>query len=106
MVEDTQYRSMYVYLLNCMYVWSHIHSSTVVLSSMVTSMYGYHILLYQRMDQPGKVPIPSRGQLDSREKRLVLCIRSRLRIWPREEGSAVPSRVSLPILHTLLILIG
>ena len=28
------------------------------------------------------------------------CLRSRLRIWSRETGSAVPSRVSLPILHT------
>ena len=28
------------------------------------------------------------------------CPRSRLRIWSRETGSAVPSRVSLPILYT------
>ena len=30
----------------------------------------------------------------------VPCPRSRLRVWSRELGSAVPSRVSLLILHT------
>ena len=45
------------------------------------------------MDQPGKVANPARGQLN-REK-IFPCPRARLRIWSRETGSAVPSRVSL-----------
>ena len=45
------------------------------------------------MDQPGKVANPARGQLN-REK-IFSCPRACLRIWFRETGSAVPSRVSL-----------
>ena len=47
------------------------------------------------MDQPGKVANPARGQLN-RENKIPLspCV---LRIWSREMGSAVPSRVSLLI---------
>ena len=48
------------------------------------------------MDQPGKVANPARGQLN-RGKLISLCSRARLRIWSRETGSAVPSRVSLLI---------
>ena len=47
------------------------------------------------MDQPGKVANPARGQLN---RELIFprpC--SCLRIWSRETGSAVPSRVSLLI---------
>ena len=40
-------------------------------------------------DQPGKVANPARGQLDRENVRL--------RIWSRETGSAVLSRVSLLI---------
>ena len=47
------------------------------------------------MDQPGKVANPARGQLNREKKNP--CPRSRLRIWPRETGSAVPPRVSLLI---------
>ena len=47
-------------------------------------------------DQPGKVANSARGQLN-REKIIPPCPRSRLRIWSRETGSAVPSRVSLLI---------
>ena len=39
---------------------------------------------------------PARGQLN-REKCFFPCPRSRLKIWSRETGSAVPSRVSLLI---------
>ena len=46
------------------------------------------------MDKPGKVANPARGQLN-REK--FPCPRACLRIWSRETGSAVPSRVSLLI---------
>ena len=48
------------------------------------------------MDQPGKVASPARGQLN-RENEDFPCPRSRLRIWCRETGSAVLSRVSLLI---------
>ena len=48
------------------------------------------------MDQPGKVTNPGRGQLN-RESLFFCCPRSRLRIWSRETGSTVPSRVSLLI---------
>ena len=47
------------------------------------------------MDQPGKVANPARGQLD-REK-IFPCPRACLRIWSRETGSVVLSRVSLLI---------
>ena len=47
-------------------------------------------------DHPGKVANPARGQLN-RENYFSPCPRSRLRIWSRETGSAVPSRVSLLI---------
>ena len=57
---------------------------------------GHHIA--QSIDQPGKVANPARGQLN-REMN-IFCPRSRLRIWSLERGSAVPSRVSLLILHT------
>ena len=48
------------------------------------------------MDQPGKVANPARGQLNTQDEYFP-CPRSRLRIWSREMGSAVPSRVSLLI---------
>ena len=51
------------------------------------------------MDQPGKVANPARGQLN-REK-IFPCPRACLRIWSRETGSAVPSRVSLLIISIL-----
>ena len=48
------------------------------------------------MDQPGKVANPARGQL-KQGKLIFPCPRACLRIWSREMGSAVPSRVSLLI---------
>ena len=45
--------------------------------------------------QPGKVANPGRGQLN--RENVFPCLRSRLRIWSRETGSAVLSRVSLLI---------
>ena len=51
----------------------------------------------KRNDQPGKVANPARGQLNRENEYLFPCPRSRLRIWSRETGSAVPSRVSLLI---------
>ena len=50
------------------------------------------------MDQPGKVANPDRGQLNREIE--FSCPRACLRIWSRETGSAVPSHVSLFILHT------
>ena len=57
-------------------------------------MYGH--TYSKSMDQPGKVANPARGQLN-RQNVFFLSPRSRLRIWYRETGSAVPSRVSLLI---------
>ena len=65
-----------------------------VLFTCTVCMYGH--TYSKNMDQPGKVANPARGQLD-REKRIFPCPRSRLGIWSRETGSAVPSRVSLLI---------
>ena len=47
------------------------------------------------MDQPGKVANPNCGQLN--KKMNISLSRSCLKIWSRETGSAVPSRVSLLI---------
>ena len=49
------------------------------------------------MNQPGKVANPARRQLNRENKYFPVCPRSRLRVWSRETGSAVPSRVSLLI---------
>ena len=46
------------------------------------------------MDQPGKVAKPAYGQLN-RENEYIPRPRSRLIIWSRETGSAVPFRVSM-----------
>ena len=60
---------------------------------MYVCMYGHHIK--QSMNQPIEVANPARGQLN-REMCIPLspCV---LRLWPRETGSAVPSRVNLLI---------
>ena len=55
-------------------------------------MYGQHF--QQSMNQPDMVANPARGQLN-KEKLYFPCPRSRLRIWSRETGSEVPSRVGL-----------
>ena len=47
-------------------------------------------------DQPGKVANPARGQLNT-ENAFFPCLRSRLRIWSREPGSAIPYRANLLI---------
>ena len=47
------------------------------------------------MDQPGKVA--NRLVVSCAGKKIFPCLRSRLRSWSRETGSAVPSRVSLLI---------
>ena len=51
--------------------------------------------LSESIDQPDLVANPARGQLTG--KMNIPCPRSRLRIWSRETGSAVPSCVSLLI---------
>ena len=60
-------------------------------------MYDQHF--QQSMDQPGMVANPARGQLN-RGKSFLSCPRSLLRFFFRETESAVPSSVSLFILHT------
>ena len=51
------------------------------------------------MDQSGnsKVASPARGQLNRKNEYFPVRVRSRLIIWSRETGWAVPSRVSLLI---------
>ena len=65
-------------------------------------MYGY--TYSKSMDQPGKVADPARGQL-KRGNASPPRLRSRLTIWSRETGSAVPSRVILlvPMLRLNLV---
>ena len=59
-------------------------------------MYGH--TYSKTKDQPGKVANPARGELNrENEYGEFFCPRSRLRIWSREKGSAVASRVSLLI---------
>ena len=58
-------------------------------------MCGHHI--QQSTNQLRKVENPVYGQLNRRK---IPCPRSRLRIWFRETGLAVPSLVSLLILYT------
>ena len=48
------------------------------------------------MDQPGKVASPARGQLNRKNEYFPVRVPC-LRIWSRETGSVVPSRVSLLI---------
>ena len=54
------------------------------------------------MDQPGKVANPARSQLNGENEYFP---RARLKIWSREAGSAVPSRVSLLIAILKLTLV-
>ena len=51
------------------------------------------------MDRQGKAANRARGQLN-RRKFILPRPHSRLRIWARETGSAVPSRISQLVLHT------
>ena len=56
-------------------------------------LYVCTVITYSKgKDQPTKVANPARGEL-SREN-VFPCPHSRLTIWSRETGSAVPSRVS------------
>ena len=59
-------------------------------------MYVCMVITYSKgKDQSGKVANPARGQLD--KDFFFPHLRSRLRIWSYETGSAVPSRISLLI---------
>ena len=59
-------------------------------------MHGPHV--EQSMYRPGVIVNPARGQLN--REIFHPRARSRLRIWSRETGSAVPCRVSMLILQT------
>ena len=76
----------------CTVIWS-LHSLRT--HSMYGWMDGHHIYSKGK-DQPVKVASPARGQLN-RKNCFFPCPRLRLKIWSRETGSAVPSRVSLLI---------
>ena len=74
---------------HCTPVWSHIYVCMYVWSSHIIAEYGSTGLGCQSCSwsaQQGKLIFP--------------CPRMRLKVWSRETGSAVPSRVSLLILHT------
>ena len=62
--------------------------------AVVCSMYGH--IYSKSKDQPGKVANPARGQLNRKNQYFLVPV-SRLKIWSRETGSAVPSRVILLI---------
>ena len=66
-------------------------------------MYGHHIYSRKGKDQPGKAANPARGQLNRENEFFSYfpCPRSCLRIWSRQTGSVVPSRVSLLIMSIL-----
>ena len=66
------------------------------LQSYYNTVHG-HTYSKKSIDQPGKVANPARGQLNRENEYFPVSPRSRLRIWSRETGSAVPSRVSLLI---------
>ena len=61
---------------------------------MYVNMYGY--TYSKSVDQPVKVANPARESAEQRNL-IFPCRRSRQRIWSRETGSTVPSRVSLLI---------
>ena len=54
---------------------------------------------HQSSGQPGKVAKLARGQLNRENGYFSVGVRSRLRIWPCETGLALPSCISLFILH-------
>ena len=76
---------------------------SIQLRTVFYSMYGH--TYSKSMDQPGKVTNLARGQLNRENKYFPVPVRA-LRIWSRETGSAVPSRVSLfiSILRLSLVL--
>ena len=61
-------------------------------------MYGQHTP--ESMDGSGFVTIPAHRRITKEKMMVSLCPRSRLINWSRATGSAVPSCVSLLILHT------
>ena len=68
------------------------------INAFISSCGYYWYIIYsqhfqQSIDQPGKVANPARGHLN-REKTVFLSLLSLARIWSRETGSTVPSRVS------------
>ena len=58
-------------------------------------MYGH--TYSKSVDQPGKIANSARGQLNRKNEYFPVRVRSCLRIWSRETGSAAPSRLSLLI---------
>ena len=60
-------------------------------------MYCQHF--QQSVDQLGKIANSARGRLN-RKNYIFPCLRSSLRIWSRETGSAAPPGVSPHILQT------
>ena len=63
------------------------------------------VITYSKsLGKSGKVANPARGSAEQ-GKLIFPCPRSRLRIWLRETGLAVPSRVSLLIVSILRLIL-
>ena len=70
----------------------------IALAICVTIVGSTHYIQYSKgKDRPGKVANPACGQLNREKDFFPVPVRIYLRIWSRETGSAVPSRVSLLI---------
>ena len=74
-----------------------VYCTVIVLYSNKLYVCMYGNTYSKDMDQPDKVASPGRGQLNGKNEYFPVRVRSCLRIWSRETGSAVPSRVSLLI---------
>ena len=87
---------------DCGFTWCvHVRYSNLVYSSLYDGSIINYCCMYahiysKSMDQPGKV-CQSCTWSAEQEKCFFPCLRLCLRIWSRETGSAVPSRVSLLI---------
>ena len=90
------------------FIWGHVrsfvHGSLLCIHICVTTAVRMYVYIYNMVitcskgkNQQGKVANPAPGQLAEQGKIIFPCPRSRLRVWSRETGSAVPSRVSLLI---------
>ena len=81
----------------CMYVCMYV---CIFIKCMYVCMYSSMIITYSKTRiNRVRLPILLVWSAEQR-KEMFPCPRSRLRNWSRETGSAVPSRVSLLILHT------
>ena len=79
------------------FIWGHVHSCTVHCCCIICIYICVTTAVCVCRTVFVKVANPVRGQLAEQGKWILPCPRSRLRIWSRETGSTVPSRVGLLI---------